>query len=95
MTRSTPRLDVELAWRPKERHVAIRNDDGRLVASAGLVVAALESAAGNRVALVGLGGVFVNHAHRGLGLAGPCAFGGAARRASLPAGEIRVDGLPF
>ncbi|HWH10851.1 MAG TPA: GNAT family N-acetyltransferase [Solirubrobacteraceae bacterium] len=57
-----------LRYRPKDRHVGIRGDDGRLVASAGLVVAEVE-VAGQRFPVVGLGGVIVNAGHRGRGLA--------------------------
>jgi GNAT superfamily N-acetyltransferase len=60
--------DVPLLFRPKERHVGLRNDRGRLIASAGTVTADVE-VAGNRFAVVGLGGVIVNAAYRGRGLA--------------------------
>ncbi len=56
-----------LEWRPKEQHVALRDDRGRLVASAGMLVAEV-SAGDERFAVVGLGGVFVNGEHRGRGL---------------------------
>jgi predicted N-acetyltransferase YhbS len=59
---------VSLLFRPKDRHVAMRDSDGRLVASAGLTVAEVE-VGGERVSVVGLGGVIVNADHRGRGLA--------------------------
>ena len=59
---------VSLRFRPKDRHVVMRDADGRLVASAGLTLAEVE-VAGQRIAVVGLGGVIVNVGHRGRGLA--------------------------
>jgi GNAT superfamily N-acetyltransferase len=59
---------VSLRFRPKDRHVVMRESDGRLVASAGLTVAEIE-VAGERIPVVGLGGVFVNADRRGRGLA--------------------------
>jgi predicted N-acetyltransferase YhbS len=59
---------MTLRFRPKDRHVAILESDGRLVASAGLTLAEVEVAA-NRIPVVGLGGVIVNADHRGRGLA--------------------------
>ena len=54
-------------WRPKEQHVGLRDERGRLVANAGLLVAEVE-VAGERVPVVGIGGVIVNLSHRGEGL---------------------------
>jgi predicted N-acetyltransferase YhbS len=54
-------------WRPKDRHVALRDDRGRLVASAGMLAVEVE-AGGERFPVVGLGGVIVNQAYRGTGL---------------------------
>jgi predicted N-acetyltransferase YhbS len=59
---------IALRFRPKDRHVAIRGSDGRLVASAGLTEVEIE-VAGKRFPVVGLGGVIVNAEHRGRGLA--------------------------
>jgi predicted GNAT family N-acyltransferase len=59
---------VTLAFRSKDRHVGLRADDGRLAASAGLVIAEVE-VAGARFEVVGLGGVIVNAERRGRGLA--------------------------
>jgi predicted GNAT family N-acyltransferase len=53
-------------WQPKHRHVGLR-DEGRLVASTGLVVVDVE-VAGEVFPVVGVGGVIVARAHRGRGL---------------------------
>ncbi|HEY5318793.1 MAG TPA: GNAT family N-acetyltransferase [Solirubrobacteraceae bacterium] len=59
---------VALQFRPKERHVALRDGDGRLIASTGMLV--VEAEVGDqRIPIVGLGGVIVNSEHRGRGLA--------------------------
>jgi predicted N-acetyltransferase YhbS len=56
-----------MRWRAKEHHVALRDDHGRLIASAGLLTADVE--VGDLLfPVVGLGGVIVNRAHRGRGL---------------------------
>lgn len=57
-----------LQFRSKERHLVLRDDDGRLIASAGLTLAEVE-VSGVRFPVVGIGGVIVNAAHRGRGLA--------------------------
>jgi predicted N-acetyltransferase YhbS len=59
---------VTLRFRAKDRHVALREDAGRLVASAGLTAAEVE-VAGTRFPVVGIGGVIVNAEHRGRGFA--------------------------
>ena len=56
-----------LHWRPKDRHVALRGPDGRLVASAGLVTAEVQ-AGREEMLVVGLGGVIVAARFRGQGL---------------------------
>jgi predicted N-acetyltransferase YhbS len=56
-----------MQWRPKERHVGLCDERGQLVANAGLLVVEVE-VAGERFAVVGLGGVIVNRRHRGQGL---------------------------
>jgi GNAT superfamily N-acetyltransferase len=61
-------LGIELQWRPKHRHVMLR-DDGHLLASTGLVTAQVSVAGGERIDVVGLGGVIVVPGHRGEGLA--------------------------
>jgi predicted N-acetyltransferase YhbS len=58
---------VELQFRPKERHVGLRDEAGRVIASTGLVEAEVE-VAGHRFPIVGIGGVIVNAGYRGRGL---------------------------
>jgi predicted N-acetyltransferase YhbS len=58
---------VTLRFRAKDRHVALREDGGRLVASAGLTATDVE-VAGTRFPVVGIG-VIVNAGHRGRGFA--------------------------
>jgi GNAT superfamily N-acetyltransferase len=69
-------------WRPKERHVALRGDDGRLVASAGLVLAEVEVGEVGPIPIVGIGGVFVSAPHRGRGLGDRVIVEALARAAS-------------
>jgi predicted N-acetyltransferase YhbS len=57
-----------LTWRPKDRHVALRRPDGRLVASTGLVRAELQVDDRPPRPFVGIGGVFVTASCRGRGL---------------------------
>jgi predicted GNAT family N-acyltransferase len=59
---------AELAWRPKDRHFALRADDGRLVALAALVSIAVEIERAGSLDAVGLGGVIVTRSERGCGL---------------------------
>ncbi len=60
--------DSTILYRAKERHVALKDDDGHLVASTGMVHAEAE-VAGRRFPVIGIGGVIVNARHRGAGLA--------------------------
>lgn len=60
--------DWALVFRPKERHLGLRDRQGRLVAAAGVVIVDVE-AGGEVFPVVGLGGVIVNIHHRGQGLA--------------------------
>jgi predicted N-acetyltransferase YhbS len=57
-----------LAYQPKDRHVGIHDDRGRLVASTGMLVVEVEVQA-QRFSVVGFGGVIVRADHRGRGLA--------------------------
>jgi predicted GNAT family N-acyltransferase len=57
-----------LHWRPKERHVALREADGNLVASAGLVLAEVQVGEAAPMSVVGIGGVIVAARYRGQGL---------------------------
>ncbi len=58
-----------LRWRSKDRHVALRESDGRLVASTGLLVADVQFGDGSLTPVVGIGGVIVSAPYRGRGLA--------------------------
>ena len=60
---------IELSWRRKERHVMLRDEEGQLVASTGLLVVEVSVDDGEPFEVVGVGGVFVTRAHRGEGLA--------------------------
>jgi predicted GNAT family N-acyltransferase len=57
----------DLVWRPKEHHVALVGEDGRLAAAAGWVLSEVE-VAGGVIPVVGIGGVIVAAAHRGGGM---------------------------
>jgi GNAT superfamily N-acetyltransferase len=61
-------VGATLAWRPKDRHVGLRAPDGRLVAVAGAVVAAIEVEAVPGFEVVGVGSVIVTRSLRGRGL---------------------------
>lgn len=63
------RVAVTLSWRRKERHLALRDEAGRLVASAGLLVAEIQVDEQPPLPVVGIGGVIVSAAWRGHGLA--------------------------
>jgi predicted N-acetyltransferase YhbS len=58
---------IELEFRAKPHHVALRNPDGRLVASTGLIEVEVEVAS-EHFPVVGFGGVIVNARYRGRGL---------------------------
>lgn len=55
-----------LQWRAKTNHVVLRADDGAYVACAGLLLTDVQ-AGETPLAVVGIGGVIVNQAHRGHG----------------------------
>jgi predicted GNAT family N-acyltransferase len=59
---------AQLAWRLKDRHFALRDDDGRLAALAALVTVAVEIERVGSFDTVGLGGVIVTRSERGRGL---------------------------
>lgn len=61
-------VGAELAWRPKERHFALRERDGRLLALAALVGVAVEVEGAGGLDVAGLGGVIVTPSERGRGL---------------------------
>jgi predicted N-acetyltransferase YhbS len=71
-----------MRWRPKHQHLAVRGEDGKLVASAGLLVVDVE-VGGTRFPVVGLGGVIVNAAYRGQGLSLRVIEAALARAATL------------
>jgi predicted N-acetyltransferase YhbS len=79
---SASRLHTPIDWRPKDQHVGLRDEHGRLVANAGLLVVEVE-VAGERFPIVGLGGVIVNRAHRGQGLSLQVVEAALARAATL------------
>jgi GNAT superfamily N-acetyltransferase len=58
----------DLRWREKSRNLALRDDDGRLVGLAGLVLADLR-AGDTPLQVAGVGGVIVTRCARGRGLA--------------------------
>jgi len=60
--------DWTLRFAPKRQHVGLRDDHGRLVASAGMLEVEVEVDR-RRFPVVGLGGVIVNAGHRGHGYA--------------------------
>jgi predicted GNAT family N-acyltransferase len=59
----------DLAWRDKTRNIGIREDDGRLVAAAGVIVAEVRIEQEPAFEVVGLGGLIVTRNARGRGLA--------------------------
>jgi predicted N-acetyltransferase YhbS len=60
--------DIRLRFRSKDRHVGLRDESGRLVASTGMVSVEVEVER-ERFPVVGLGGVIVSAPCRGRGLA--------------------------
>lgn len=78
-----------LEWRPKDHHVAVRGDDGRLVAAAGLVVVEVQFGARPPIPVVGVGGVIVTASHRGRGF-GRTVISEALRRAEAMGPEIAM-----
>jgi predicted N-acetyltransferase YhbS len=59
----------ELAWRDKTRNIGLRDDDGRLLAAAGAVVAEVRVGHESPFEVAGLGGLIVTRSARGRGLA--------------------------
>src|ERR1700675_1823484 len=62
-------IGEQLVWRDKTRNVGIREDDGRLVAAGGLVLAEVQVGQELSFQVAGLGGVIVTRSARGRGLA--------------------------
>ncbi len=83
-----------LQWRRKDRHVALRGGDGRLVASAGLVLTEIRIGDDRVVPVVGIGGVIVTAAHRGCGLAREVLEAALARAAALGPPLVLLFCLP-
>jgi predicted N-acetyltransferase YhbS len=73
---------ISLQFTEKERHVALRDRDGRLVASTGMVVVEVD-VAGERFPVVGFGGVIVSAPHRGQGLGRRVVQAGLARAQTM------------
>lgn len=61
--------EFNLEWMPKDYHVAVRGEDGKLLAAAGLVVVEVQFGAQPGIPVVGVGGVIVTASHRGRGFA--------------------------
>jgi predicted GNAT family N-acyltransferase len=61
-------LDLKMDFQPKDRHVGLQDEDGTLVACAGIVLAEAQ-VGGRRFPVLGLGGVIVRAPFRGRGLA--------------------------
>jgi predicted GNAT family N-acyltransferase len=59
---------ARLTWRPKDRHIAVRAPDGRVVAVAGALVADVAVEGTGRFEVVGVGSVIVTRRLRGTGL---------------------------
>jgi predicted GNAT family N-acyltransferase len=78
-----------LEWLPKDHHVGVRDDDGGLLAVAGLVVVTVQFGAQSPIPVVGVGGVIVTASHRGQGL-GQRVISGALRRAEAMGPEFAV-----
>jgi predicted N-acetyltransferase YhbS len=62
------RIETKLQHRAKDRHVALRGSDGRLLASAGLLLADVQVGDRPVMPVVGIGGVIVAARCRGQGL---------------------------
>ncbi len=57
-----------LDWRPKERHLVLRETGGRVLAVAETVIAEVSVEGSSSFAVLGIGGVFVSVSDRGRGL---------------------------
>jgi predicted GNAT family N-acyltransferase len=78
-----------LEWLPKDHHVAVRDDDGRLLAAAGLVVVEVQCGAQVPISVVGVGGVIVTASQRGRGF-GRKVISEALRRAEAMGPDIAM-----
>jgi predicted GNAT family N-acyltransferase len=57
-----------LLWREKDRHLVLREPEGRLLAVAETVLGEISVEGNGSFEVIGIGGVFVNQADRGCGL---------------------------
>ncbi|HWX44546.1 MAG TPA: GNAT family N-acetyltransferase [Solirubrobacteraceae bacterium] len=62
-------IGENLVWRDKTRNIGVREDDGRLVAAAGTVLAEVRVGQEPPFQVAGLGGLIVTRSARGRGLA--------------------------
>lgn len=62
-------IGEDLLWRDKTRNIGVRDDDGRLVAAAGVVLAEVKIEREPSFEVAGLGGLIVTRSARGRGLA--------------------------
>lgn len=62
-------IGENLLWRDKTRNIGVREDDGRLVAAAGVVLAEVRIERESCFEVAGLGGLIVTRSERGRGLA--------------------------
>ncbi len=80
------RIDPKLQWRAKDRHVALRGSDRRLLASVGLLLAELQVGDRPLMPVVGIGGVIVAARCRGRGVADRVIVEALGRAATLGPG---------
>jgi GNAT superfamily N-acetyltransferase len=62
-------IGEELLWRDKTRNIGVRDEDGRLVAAGGVVLAEVRIGGAPPFQVAGLGGLLVTRSQRGRGLA--------------------------
>jgi predicted N-acetyltransferase YhbS len=62
-------IGEQLVWRDKTRNVGVRDDNGRLLAAGGLVLAEVRVGRQSPFEVVGIGGVIVTRTARGRGIA--------------------------
>jgi predicted N-acetyltransferase YhbS len=79
----------EFEWREKDWHTLLRDADGRVVASVGLTLAAVEVGE-QRFTVVGVGGVVVTHSRRGEGLLRPTLEAALERAATLGPDKVAL-----
>lgn len=62
-------IGEQLVWRDKTRNIGVREDDGRIVAAGGVVLADVQVGREPSLHVAGLGGLIVTRSARGRGLA--------------------------